>query len=252
MNSDVLFAPLDLPLLPTSLDSIKKYRHQQAGDREFGARFFRTVFLRGATDAGARSVYNIYDSSLDWQWNSKAEYFPEVIAACQALPFKSLHMVTFVGAKDNQLLPPHYDFPPHQVPQAVLDGEPYAYRVSIGDTKDAFYVSTHQGETEDELFKGRYLFGNLPPQSNHWCMTCTHAMHGTLPRDNKETLFITGILDADKHNELIARSIHRYKDYIITKDDLHTRGRPLYEIIPTPWHDLRARHPELYDVTAAS
>lgn len=246
---DVLFTPIDLPPMPLDLERIKKFRHQQPHDETFGDRFFRTVFLRGSPSTPTNSAYHLYDDQLDWQWTDTAiRYFPEVIDHISSLPFNLITAVSFVGAKNNKPMPPHYDYPPHQIPNFAKENEPYSYRVSIGDTTDAFYVSTSQGTNEQELLNGRYLFGNLPNDTNYWCMTCSQSMHATLPREGKETLFIGGILDIEAHNELVNRSIKKYQNYIITKQMLEQQGRPLNEIISTPWDGLKDRHPELYDV----
>lgn len=248
-RNSILYTPLDLPPMQLDLDKIKQFRNSNKGDETFGDRFFRTVWLRGAVDAPSRSVYRTYDNSLDWQWNETARiHFPEVISGVESLPFKLITMVTFVGCKNDKPMPPHHDYPPHQTPDFVIRNEPYSYRVSIGDVRDAFYVSTHQGINDEELDHGKYLFGNLPPDTNHWCMSVTNSLHATLPRDGKETLFISGILDEDAHADLIERSIHRFQDWVITKDRLEEEGKPLRMLIPQPWHDLKHKHPELYDV----
>ena len=248
-SSDILYTPLDLPPMQLDLDKIRRFRKDNKGEDTFGDRFFRTVWLRGAADAPSRSVYRTYDDSLDWQWNDIArQNFPEVILGVEALPFKLITMVTFVGCKNDQPMPPHHDYPPHQTPEFVLENEPYSYRVSIGDTRDAFYVSTHQGVNDHELDHGRYMFGNLPDDTNHWCMSVTNSLHATLPRNSKETLFISGILDTEAHNHLVRRSAEKYQDWMITRHRLEMHGRPLRELISEPWSDLKDRHPELYDV----
>jgi hypothetical protein len=249
VRDNILFLPIDIPKLSTNLDKIKMFRKQRMSDEVFGDRFFRSVHLRGPIDSKSKSFYHIYDETLDWQWTTTAtDHFQEVIEHVKLLPFKLITFVSFIGAKDNKLMPPHYDYPLHQLPDHVRRYDPYAYRVSLGDTHDAFYVSTMQGLNDDELDRGKYLFGNLPFSTNNWSMTCSKSLHGTLPREDKETLFVSGILDEVAHQQIIDRSYEKYKDYAITTNMLTDIGRPLREIIPVPWGNLRQRHPELYEI----
>lgn len=248
-QDQILFTPLDLPSLDLNHAKIKSWRRQQDSDQTFDQRFFRTVFLRGARNPPAKSAHSLYNDQLEWHWNDTAKlHFPEIIDGLQALPFKTITMVTFVGNKNNGDLPPHHDHPPHQLPHYVRDNEPYSYRISIGDTRDAFFVCDKQGINDEELATGRYMFGNLPPETNWWCMSCSKCFHSTLPREDKETLFISGILDAARHSELIMRSYERFKSSAITVQRLIEEGQPLKDVIRKPWHDLKARHPELYQV----
>ena len=249
IRDEILFLPIDIPKLSINLDKIKAFRKQCMSDEVFGDRFFRSVSLRGPVNSKSKSFYHIYDATSDWQWTDTAtDHFQEVIDHIKLLPFKLVTFVSFIGAKDNKLMPPHYDYPLHQLPDHVKQNEPYAYRVSLGDIHDAFYVSTMQGLTEDELDNGKYLFGNLPLTTNNWNMTCSKSFHGTLPKEDKETLFVSGILDEAAHRQLIDRSYKKYKDFAITSNMLSNIGRPLREIVPLPWGDLRKRHPELYEL----
>lgn len=250
IKNQILFTPIDLPPLRLDPEKLKRFRFQQESENSFGERFFRTVFLRGATGTKTKPIYHLYDETLNWEWNKTArEHFPEVIEAVSLLPFKKINVVTFVGAKNNKPIPPHYDFPLHQVPEYAIRNEPCSYRISIGDVNDAFFVSTTQGSNDQEIDEGRYLFGNMPANHTHWCMSATKAFHSTLPREDKETLFISGLLDDDAHDLLIARSYEKYKEYAITAESLMLSGRPLRELIKQPWSDLKDKHPELYDVT---
>lgn len=246
-RSEILYTPLDLPRLDLSLERIQNHGKIQPGDRTFYERFCRTVMLRNATNSKSESVYNFLQRDLSWEWTDLArKEFPDLIEWLETnLPFDLITLVTFVAPKLNREVPPHRDYPLDFMPDFIKANEPYAYRLSFGNVRDAFFVSDSQGLTEKEYREGRFVYGNLPEETQAWAMNMSACFHGTKSRPDKETLFICGLLNPERHHRLIERSVQRFSKNVIYKENLEQSSGRLTEIMSAPWLGLLDRHPEL-------
>ena len=141
--------------------------------------------------------------------------FPEIVTAVNALPFKSIRWLAFVG-RDSHGVGPHYDEPQMMLPGMKKTDPPNVrFRWSkITDWKNEhLYFTRDHGETR--------IYPMLPPETDAMAYDGTTYEHGAdkgYHPTERIQLMPMGILDQKKWYKLLDRSIEKYKDYIITED----------------------------------
>lgn len=226
--NNILWLPLDLPLLPKeiTLDNInplytykprlsQEERQQLMDNREHHQYAWDCFHMRLPKTEVLKPYYNQV-SDIDYEWTDVAkENCPELINYIETqLPFKNIKYVTAISSIGS--VPLHLDLKenlPLEEKQVYTDNDPCFYRFVLDGTihPNSFYVYTKK------LGK---VYCNFPDTSPGWVMgsySCAHGNDEELPFQ-KILMYVMGDLDIDKHQELIQRSYSRYKDYAIVRN----------------------------------
>jgi len=121
----------------------------------------------------------------------------------------------FKGPKDNcKIISEEYR-------QHQLDTEPCGYRILIEGDRSSLYLSDGEPDVvDDELIYSNKTYKKscvIPEETDCFALQSYGSMHGvdkTPGDDNRLLCFIIGWINKEKHNELIARSEERFKDYV--------------------------------------
>jgi len=149
-----------------------------------------------------------YDNS---QWTQYAlETYPEFIKWFEYLPYKSIRNVKFNFQMEE--VKPHIDFTqPNLKPdlyQNNTDNEPCGYRILIaGRRKNSLYVMNN----------GNKIYCNMPDDTDVYVLGHTSTLHGVEDEIGRQTIFVHIEIDKDKHNDILMRSLEKYKQYAIWK-----------------------------------
>ncbi len=127
------------------------------------------------------------------------EAFPEIANCIRALPFKQLTVSGMLYQMGE--IPTHQDtIDPHD------PTEPRRYTIYLTDPKyNTFYVS----KTEDS----EKILVNIDPEYSCFVFNNTDVWHGAFKNDRPKIILTTaGIIDNEKHNELLEKSLKKFKD----------------------------------------
>jgi hypothetical protein len=126
--------------------------------------------------------------------------FPEIVESLKQLPF--IQFGGILAVRQVADIENHFD---KNVPHEGI--EPLRYSMYLTNPKYNTFYMDYKGTKYNPTFNDEYrcfAFNNY------------EAEHGaTQPTGEKIILFITGVLDQDKHAELIYRSIKKFKETII-------------------------------------
>ena len=115
----------------------------------------------------------------------------------------------------------HYDFspknnnfsPPQELWDHVLYHEPMGFRMVVHGAKS--------GDIGIQKPNGEVVIPVMPEDTDWYSISHSVTLHGTPPNVNnledRYVLFANGWCDKEKHEELINRSIEKYKDFIVKK-----------------------------------
>ena len=105
----------------------------------------------------------------------------------------------------------HIDFTTPEINQSLYDhtqsNEPCGYRMLISGTVGKFFVVDGAGVK---------TYGVTPPETNTFVMRASDGIHGADQDQNRMILYFQGILDQDKHRQILERSYQKYKDSMIS------------------------------------
>lgn len=130
------------------------------------------------------------------------ETFPEIAACIRQLPFKQLTVSGMLYQMNE--IPPHKDtFDPH------YPTEPRRYSIYLTDPKyNTFYVSKTENSEK--------ILVTIDPKYSCFVFNNTDCWHGALKNDRPKIIItIAGIIDNERHKELLARSLEKFKDKAI-------------------------------------
>jgi L-rhamnose mutarotase len=128
--------------------------------------------------------------------------FPEIANCIKQLPFKQL---TVSG-----MLYQLGEIPPHQDETDIWNPtEPRRYSIYLTSPEhNTFYVS----KTPDS----EKIFVNINPEYSCFVFNNTDCWHGAIKNDRPKIILTTaGILDNDKHNLLLEKSLKKFKNEAI-------------------------------------
>jgi hypothetical protein len=190
---DILWMPVDFPKFP---------RPDFRWDSEFTWNDWHVVKLVEDVDD-----YGVTNFRQDMR-----ERYPDIIEWIEQFPYKTIR-----GAKLNIQIndaEPHKDFiRPHVEPnlyQNNQENEPCGYRVLIaGNRTDSLYV-----EHEDKRW-----YPSMPEDTDVYLIGHTTTYHGVEQETDRRTMFLHFEIEPEEHKKLVDRSLLKYKDYIITKDN---------------------------------
>jgi len=186
---NLLWCPIDLPRIPNSFDEVK-------GDK--------WIFWNKTNFTEKRETP--YDTS---QWTEYARNkYPKFIEWFECLPYKSIRNVKFNYQID--IVKPHIDFTkPELKPylyQNNVDNEPCGYRILIsGKRTGAVYV----------VDNGIKIPCVMPNDTDVYVLGHTSTLHGVEEDIDRQTMFIHIEIDKDRHQEILKRSVEKYKQYAI-------------------------------------
>lgn len=127
----------------------------------------------------------------------------------ELLPMKVTHAQILRATKE---IPKHFDMK-HQNKEFIddypnIDFEPNGWKILLNYIEeDSFYVC--------ESWDSPPSYIRLPEDTNTFVINEKHHPHGSKFIQDKCVVSIFGIVDEDKANALIKRSLNKYKDYII-------------------------------------
>jgi len=186
---NLLWCPVDLPKIPISFNE---------GVGEKWLFWNKTNFTEKQETP--------YDIS---QWTQYAlETYPEFIKWFECLPYKSICNIKFNIQMET--VKPHIDFTqPKLKPELFennVDNEPCGYRILIaGKRNNSLYVMNN----------GNKIYCNMPNDTDVYVLGHTSTLHGVEDEIGRQTIFIHIEIDKDKHNEILMRSVEKYKTYAI-------------------------------------
>jgi hypothetical protein len=131
------------------------------------------------------------------------EIFPEIENIFKTLPYDTLY-----GAMFNwhmELLPPHRD--------TLIDQDPPELeRINV-------LISPHYNQKSfflQQTMTSEPVYPTILEEYPFYAFNDTNMYHGADPvLDNRIIIVFIGILNKDKHKELIDRSVEKFKDYVI-------------------------------------
>jgi hypothetical protein len=213
--STILYTPIDIDYTPPAeadiVDWFEEFKMTDTTYNEYvkNRHVWATVAVRGKP----KDWYNFDCFSNHWGANRRyvegeetyfhpgfAERFPSLYNLITSLPFKQIGGVVML--KQLGPVPEHKDTADLYNPP-----EPAKYRVYLTDPKHNTFYLRHNGEK---------IFPNFDDQSRCFAFDNSAAEHGADPTNRTKILLsMTGVLDVEKHQELIARSVEKFKDKVI-------------------------------------
>jgi hypothetical protein len=121
------------------------------------------------------------------------------------LPITDITLFTYKFQKNK--IVPHVDFQGKKDEEYnhYIENEPSGYHVVLKGQSDSL-----------EIFNGKeWVTTILPKTPIAYVLNLTSCLHRVKEDINRETLYIRGWLDIEKHNSLIERSLKRYGDLAI-------------------------------------
>jgi hypothetical protein len=162
-------------------------------------------------------IYNRYNPGLGPQiWaNNIDKIMPEVPYMLNQLPFKELTGVSFM--LQTEYVPHHLD--PHEgdvyidPSEITIDIEPHRYNIQMTQYgKPAFFVSSSAN--------GEKIYPNITKEQPCFAFCERYHWHGSeYVGPNKIQLSVFGILDREKHKEMIRKNLEKYRDRAIIFPD---------------------------------
>lgn len=220
MYNNIIFTPLDLPPIPNKQKILDKFA---APDYY--------VWWGEETLLGEKKYNNPLGYPQEWTENAKQSY-PELIEWIEEnYPLDELYYIRIARA-NGKSIPPHIDGnavnPTHKHHLAIrqetldhiLENEPVGYRFIVKGGRDKMYMCKEYDYTRDMSWQQKH-YCNIPEDTDAFLINNQTQAHG-VDEDVEDRLigFILGKVNPQKHNELIERSIQKYSDKIIRKQDV--------------------------------
>jgi hypothetical protein len=201
---DIAFLPIDLPVIPNKEKIILNFQKE---------------FKYGWWDA-----IRLFEPTKDFEptdkWSTEAiEKFSELRQwMIDYLPFTDYIHSKIMKSKD--LVLPHVDYQdPTRRPdvyQHLNENEPASYRLLIsGRRKNSVYLA----KSVDSPVENR-IYPILPEDTDVYAMPYTDQVHGVDFESDRIIVITNGYIDIQKHQELLSKSLEKYKDYLIKRSDL--------------------------------
>jgi len=239
----MIFLPLDIPPIPDKNQIIEKFS---------GKEYFAYTDDSGTIQIRSNDASDVFchweeltllDHDGQWQPNAVALFGSLIKWIDNYFPFKHKLHVKLSRAKGNVL--PHtdaHDFDNDnfqgyfivdgqkvKTPQNLnitksqdmlqhqLENEPCGYRFIVHGSKNSLYMC------DDAMTKKHYC--NIPDQTDSWVLNNCSQPHGVdlqKPGIDDQRIIgqITGIVDIDKHQQLLEKSKHKYHQYVVYKEQL--------------------------------
>jgi len=210
---DTIYTPIDLPKIDMNLEHIESLwadPTMEEGTTAGTIAVGKVLFLK-------KNQYLQLDGDAEWFDWAKSEV-PDLCDFIDQLPFKTMRQCAFVQPPD--ITPPHYDEPIYMTPH-LRESAPSQYRIrwsNVTDTdNEVFYMSKDSGATK--------IYPVLPEDTNTFVYDGSVWEHGSscgYKMSERALIVMSGIIDVEKHHELLEKSINKYKDYVLYDKELST------------------------------
>ncbi len=186
---NILWCPIDLPKCP----SFPKLGH------DFTWHFWNVSKLT----INNTNPYAITDFN-----ESVKNTYPELVEWFKLFPYKSIRNVKLnLQVKEVRA---HIDFTKPdldvQLHQNNSENEPCGYRILLnGNRKNKLYV----------VKDNQKVYCEMPEDTDVYVLGHTSTMHGVEDDTDRWTIFTHFEIDSVRHNELLSRSLQKYKEYAI-------------------------------------
>lgn len=150
-----------------------------------------------------------YVEGIDLVFNPSFEkQFPSIAEMIRQLPFIQLAGAAML--KQIGEIPAHMDTFDHHVPP-----EPSKYRAYLTDPQyNTFYLNKDKDK----------IFPTIDNDYRLFCFNNVALTHGAVVNTAPKILLtMTGIMDVEKHKELLKRSIDKFSDKVLYEQDLYKR-----------------------------
>lgn len=196
----LFYVPADIPRMPDIDDSML-----EAWD--YGAWEMRKLTKTSSDDKDKYKPHELYESFIEGN--------PDFMEWIKYLPYTDFINVK-IHRQDKTDVPIHIDllWPGRDLEHYnhLYWNEPCGYRVVMkGEARQKTYVVGPD-------MKRHYV--NMPDnwETNTYIMNYTTCIHGVDSDPGRDILFFQFNLDAEKHHELVKRSVEKYKDYALYFD----------------------------------
>ena len=89
----------------------------------------------------------------------------------------------------------------------LSSNEPAGFHIIIKGSKNLLHV--FNGES--------FIRASLPKTTNSYVMNATETLHRVNEDENRQTIYIRGIIDSNRHKEFIKSNLEKYHNYAIYK-----------------------------------
>jgi hypothetical protein len=212
------YIPIDHPLPNYDKEKFFQWFEQNKADQRNHSVGWYTYQPRinwNCGPLGVTQVSHMYTFDDNWHWKSEfTQGFPEIVAHIEQLPFKKLAYVSLT--QNFSAIPPHRDI----TPKFKMHENDFSLAVEMFERNEpALYRIVYYGDSSNYFFVGspeNRVYTRLPASTGTFAMGGVNAYHGTeMSPQPKILAFVTGLLDEEKHQDLVARSYEKYKEYAI-------------------------------------
>lgn len=240
----MIFSPLDIPPIPNKTTILEQFK---------GKEYFAYTNEQGIIEIQSNNIEQAFchweeltllDHDGVWQQNAR-RLFPNLIDWIdQYFPFEHKLHVKLSRAKGDVL--PHtdaHDFDNDnfqgyfivegqkvRTPQKLnitksqdmlqhqIENEPCGYRFIVNGSRNSLYMCKNESGQEK-------YYCTIPNETDSWVLNNCSQPHGVdlqKPGIDDDRIIgqITGIVDVNKHKDLLARSRQKYKQYVVYQEQL--------------------------------
>ena len=195
LYKNILFSPIDIPLD----NSLTEFANNFQSEFEFA----NWDVMKLTNDSTNYAVADFKEYFKDSHSNMLDYFYRE-------FPFTEFINVKLHRAKSGKLTRPHSDLVNPAVnpvlTRHLIENEPCGYRMILkGDSSKLYIINS----------KGNKQYCSFPENCNAFLIRHTDGIHGADADDNRLALFLSGIIDDKKHNRILARSLAKFKNYVI-------------------------------------
>jgi|LakMenEpi03Aug12_release.lakeMendotaPanAssembly.Ray.scaffolds.fasta_scaffold21455_15 hypothetical protein len=138
--------------------------------------------------------------------------FPEIVEWFNHLPIKTIRNIKYnlqVGRVPSHIDFEYPDFEP-ELYKNNLYNEPCGYRVIIrGQRSNVLYVECN----------GKKTYTTLPESTDVYLLRQTDGIHGVEEDYHRATIFSHLEIDPEKHKKILKRSIEKYSEFAVLRQD---------------------------------
>tara|TARA_B100001094_G_scaffold160398_2_gene155134 strand:+ start:4615 stop:5280 length:666 start_codon:yes stop_codon:yes gene_type:complete len=218
-----IFTPLDIPPIPNKQSILDNFD----GKEKF-------VCWDEETLMGKKDFSKPFGEMKSWNDMAKQKY-PELLQWIDKhLPFEYKFYVRLARSTGN--VKPHVDgnyvespYPGHHmtITQDMLDhqlaNEPIGYRFVVSGSRDTLYMCKEYDYTKDMSTQQKW-FCTIPQETDAFLINNCTQPHGVdvkdVVDDDRIVGFVLGKVIESEHRNLIKRSIAKYKQYVLQKENL--------------------------------
>ena len=216
---DVIYTPLALPQIEDKQTILDRFDAPET-----------FVWWGEETLLGEKATNNPLGYPQAWTARAR-QLYPQIVDWVEThVPCDELYYIRIARARS--AIPPHIDGnevnPTHKHHLAIrqetrdylLEHEPVGYRFQIAGTRDKMYMCAEHDYTRDMSWQNKTQC-YLPEDTDSFVLRNQDQPHG-VDEDVEPRLvgFILGKPNAQRHNQLLEKSINKYSEHVIRKQDV--------------------------------